>query len=145
MRKLMTLFLILPSLASAADCKDYLQGFTEWEMKVKGKMEPQTDFFEIRKWSPDSQFDGVALAPHEAKNLKKPVLEVEFKAHNKAKVKMETFSALTPLPADPNYLVFSEFKPREFFTFAKSGTFELRLKDADNLLCTSSHIYEIGH
>jgi hypothetical protein len=127
----------------AANCDEFLQAYTSWEIKLEGRLVPRLNFFDIPDWDPNSQFDGVVLTASASKSVKRPVLEIDFKS--KSKSKKAVFNKAAPLTEDANLLTFPEFKPKEFFTFEQAGSFEVRLKDGDTVVCRYTRPYYLGH
>jgi hypothetical protein len=141
---LILLFSAFPIFSQAADkdCSERLVAFTAWELEIGGKATKRVNTSEIPHWDPDSVYDGIALSGVDAKYIKKPSLEIEYQAEGKnAGGKSAVFKKTAALPADASLLQFTEFNPREFFTFEKPGKYEVRLKDADSLICKSVHEY----
>lgn len=145
---LMLLLLVLlafgRSVFAQPDCSAYMQGFNLWEDEVKGQIVLDHVEFPLRDWDPNQTYEGVVLTA-QGKQLKKPSLEVEFKA-NKAggKRKLETFRRVVPYSQNTEFNVFDDFKPLDFFVFKDAGNFTVRLKDDAKLICSQSFKYNLG-
>lgn len=127
---------------AAKDCTEYLQAFTTWDIEIGGKIVPRAKTEDVPDWDSESVYDGIALAGTNTPGIKRPSLEIGFQPKDKkASGKSAVFKKTEPLTADPGLRAFTEFKPREFFSFDKPGKYEVRLKDGDSLLCSSAHQY----
>ncbi len=138
-----TLLIALPALAQ--DCAKHLQAFNLWEDEINGQIVLKHSIFEIPDWDPNAQYDGLVLTVEAAKNVKKAVLEIEFKGTKTGKKKLETFRRLQPLAQDTNLNAFDDFKAEDFFDFKEAGTYTVRLKDDSRLICSQNFKFQIGH
>lgn len=137
--------LLLSQTALAQDCTKHLQAFTLWEDEINGQIVLKHSAFDIPDWDPNSQYESLALTADAIKNVKKPILEVEFKGGKTGKKKLETFRRLKPLAQDPNLSAFDDFQAEEFFDFKEAGQYTVRLKDENTLICSQTFKLSLGH
>lgn len=144
MAKLLYVFILIAAVhaGETKDCGEYLQTFTAWDLDVEGKKVARVNTAEVADWDPETTYEGIALAGPEAKSVAKPSLEIEFQAKERnGERKSVVLKKISRVPANSALMQFTEFKPREFFTFAKPGQYEVRLKDGDALVCKSTYRY----
>lgn len=146
------IFLLLALLASwnalaqkAPSCAGQLQAFTFWEDEIKGKIVEKETLFDLVEWDPNSQYDGILLTKTAAKTLKNPILEVEYRSKSGAKKKSETFKDLKPFERNPDLLQFDDFIPRDFFNLTEDGTYRVRLKTENRVICEQSFRFAVDH
>ena len=141
----LALLSLVPAEANAATCSQYVRGFTVWEIKTKGKMELRVDEFELGEWSPDSQFDGIALTSTGYSNLTGPVLEVErIMAKNGGKLSKK-FSQLRVVEGSEGLQSFGEFVPSQFFAGLGDGAaYRVKLFSGSQLICEEIHKMRSG-
>ncbi len=138
--------LILTALpARAADCAGRLKAINIWEDEIDGQIVTKNTQFPLSGWDPNATFDGVILSADDSKNLKAPILEVEYRSKSGSKKKLETFKDAKPFDQDATVKMFEDFKPKEFFTIRQAGSYSLKLKDGNTVICTESHTYSLGH
>ncbi len=141
---LTSLWIHSPALAQP-DCEKYIQAFNLWEDEIDGQIVLKHSLFPLVDWDPNSQFEGVVLTT-EAKAVKKPLLEVEYKANSKnGKRKLESFRRVQAFAQEPTLNTFEDFKAEDFFNFKEAGTYTVRLKDDGALICSQNFKYNLGH
>jgi hypothetical protein len=148
MKTLLIFALILSApLASAAvpGCKDKLQGFTVWDDEgPKGEILLKHTVFPLGDWSPDgNQFDSVILT--DTVPAGKLTLEMEFIPGKGGTHVTKAYSRLLPFSREPKLRQFDDFVGQEFFSsFKEAGSYVVRLKSGDKLLCQEKHAFAVG-
>lgn len=142
---LIALFSMAP-IAHAGDCAKYISAATIWEDQLDdGQIVQKNTQSDFRDWDPNDDFDVVMLKSDASKTLKNPILEVQYLSKNKAKKKFETFKEAKDFEQDPSLKTFSDFDAHSFFKLRQAGTYTIKLKDGDAVLCTETHSFKLGH
>jgi len=144
MKMFFGLILFFSASTQAADCTGHLQAVNIWEDEINGQIVLKNTQFAINDWDPNASFDGILLMAGDSKTLKNPSLEVEYISKSKSKKKLETFKTAKPFDQDSSQKLF-DFEPKEFFSIRQAGTFTLKLKDGETVVCSQTNKFLLGH
>lgn len=132
----MSLLFLLLFQAHAADCKDRVFVFNEYEEKVEGRLVTKHSIFEPGEWSRHTDFQGLLVKKTD--DADELVFEFRKNAKKKAaKPDLVKNAALQTWSKDTEYKEAQGLEPQKFLS-ERIGTYTLRLKKGGKVLCEST-------